>query len=124
MDSKMEKGMKDKIVRLLTAVFFSAVLFSLAMTAVAADEDCNKCHQAMSKGRVLHGAMKKGCDACHDLAAPRQGPGGASLKSEQPDLCYDCHSRSCFSNATSTSRPSPASAPPATIRIPRTTAGC
>src|SRR3990172_9091000 len=76
----------------------SAALFALfAGTSLAApEEDCNKCHQAMSKGNNLHAAMKKGCGACHVAPHADKDRPTLSLRAEQPALCYECHNKALF----------------------------
>ncbi len=78
------------------ACFCASLLVFARPSAAAQDQDCNKCHEAMSKGKVLHAAMKKGCSACHENPHASKDKATLSLKADQPDLCYDCHSRGLF----------------------------
>jgi predicted CXXCH cytochrome family protein len=58
---------------------------------------CLTCHSKKTAGKNVHKALEKGCIICHtqhhskDPAAHPKG-----LKTDTPELCWDCHDRSLF----------------------------
>jgi len=83
----------------------SLVVLSLAFLfplSAAAEEDCLKCHSALTKGRSVHPALSMGCTACHTAVNAKTVPHKISgkiakgLSAKQPELCYGCHDKSMF----------------------------
>lgn len=63
-------------------------------------ERCTGCHAALTRGRVVHGAMQKHeCTSCHRPVPAEAGKCRAqtaskwSLVRTEPELCYGCHAR-------------------------------
>lgn len=69
-----------------------------ALGPVAAQtSDCLACHARMLEKKFVHGAVHKGCDACHadlDASVTPHKPKGRSAtgqKAERQDACTGCH---------------------------------
>jgi predicted CXXCH cytochrome family protein len=76
------------------------MLFCLANSASAQKVDCLECHSDLTKGKVVHAAVQMGCESCHTgvdaSAIPHKLTGNKGLKTNLPDLCYECHSKAEF----------------------------
>lgn len=83
----------------LAAVFLVLVFRSPAFSK---EVNCLSCHEALSKGKVVHAALKEGCPTCHGGIDARVVPHGKTndlpkgLSSKQPGLCFDCHDKGEF----------------------------
>lgn len=81
--------------------FVTLVLGALVCLPAAAAEgpDCVMCHEALTKGKVVHAAVQMGCPTCHSAIDASKMPHAKTnkitrgLSSELPDLCYSCHDR-------------------------------
>lgn len=88
----------------LTAlVVMSISLFiMIPLSASAADVDCLKCHNDLTKGKFVHAALSMGCTTCHTHVNAHTVPHKISgkvakgLSAAQPELCYGCHDKSMF----------------------------
>jgi len=76
------------------------VLSAFAMRAAAQDDTVKNgctvsgCHNTLVSQEVVHHAVKKGCDNCHQPTGaqhPSAGVAGFKLSQEIPALCYKCH---------------------------------
>lgn len=93
--------LKAKSVRYIWLVV-AALLSVFASYAMAAEVDCNACHEELSKGAVVHQALAASCTACHSAIDAKEvphikkggGPRGLSLS--EPALCHRCHDKSKF----------------------------
>lgn len=52
------------------------------------DKVCSACHDAKTKGAVVHSPVKNSCVLCHD---PHGGQAPKLLTTAAPKLCLDCH---------------------------------
>lgn len=84
------------------AVFLLAAASAFAPAPRAQGIDCLQCHQALSKAKVVHGALQAGCALCHAgidaTTVPHKvvGKFAKGLTAEPPGLCHQCHDRSAF----------------------------
>ncbi len=68
----------------------------------AQEAACLQCHEALTKGKVVHAAVAGGCATCHaaiDAAVvPHKLTGkiAKGLAAEPPALCYACHEEKGF----------------------------
>jgi len=69
-------------------------------TAAPAADTCTGCHAAITRGRVLHGALDKhACSSCHRPVTAEAGKCRSRTASKwalvrtEPELCYGCHAR-------------------------------
>ncbi len=62
--------------------------------------DCLECHKDLTEGKVVHPAVQMGCERCHTgvdaSAIPHKFTGAKGLKTDPPELCYQCHSKDDF----------------------------
>ena len=95
--------MKGKTALVLTLpVVFIMLLLVLPALSPAAELDCTKCHEQLTKGKFVHKALDMGCTTCHggiDAAAmphKKKNSRARGLTSDQPELCYGCHDKGNF----------------------------
>jgi predicted CXXCH cytochrome family protein len=102
--SKRDSPLKDRSVNALGIVgIFMTLLIVLGLYNVAwGAVDCLKCHGDLVRKKVVHPAVKMGCQSCHSLidatVTPHRETTGTDmgLSSDTPDLCYGCHDKSAF----------------------------
>jgi predicted CXXCH cytochrome family protein len=64
---------------------------------------CINCHFKLTKGKVVHAAMQKGCPSCHVAIKVNRTPHVLTgkiprgLSADQPALCFGCHDKAAFS---------------------------
>lgn len=73
----------------------------LALSAIADDAQCSKCHAPLFQRKSVHGAVPMGCRTCHvemDAASPHQvrGKVAKGLAGEPLALCNDCHEKRLY----------------------------
>lgn len=75
----------------------------VVIPAAAQTTDCLPCHAKVLERKFVHGAMQKGCDACHaelDTSVTPHKPRGKSAtgqKAERPEACTgSCHDAKAF----------------------------
>lgn len=76
----------------LSLMFFSFSGYAQAQL------DCRKCHKYMETGKFVHTAMQMGCESCHTEPHQKKSKFPKGLSAASPDLCYNCHDKSKFSN--------------------------
>ena len=86
--------MRIKLLIILT--LFSAVTFRVSGQADTTKTGCSTmaCHGNLSSQEVVHHAVKKGCENCHQSTGkehPLKDVKGFTLTQEIPGLCYKCH---------------------------------
>lgn len=57
-------------------------------------KSCADCHGDMLDAEVVHAPAKKDCQRCHISTGaehPKKGTAGFALKTNVPNLCYECH---------------------------------
>jgi len=80
---------------------FLATLF-ISAPPVSAEEDCQQCHEELTKGTSVHAAVAMGCPTCHSAIDAREIPhkkknrNARGLSAAQPELCFGCHDQSKF----------------------------
>lgn len=79
---------------------FCTLLFLLALPGLAFahqaltsldDAGCLKCHESLTKQKVIHPAMEAGCSACHQGKSDG-GKTTFALTAKGDALCFSCHS--------------------------------
>lgn len=86
--------MYNKIVFIL--FIFSVVAFSARAQTDSTKKGCSDiaCHGNLVNQEVVHHAVKKGCENCHQSTGkehPVKDVKGFTLSQEIPGLCYKCH---------------------------------
>ncbi len=87
-----------------TTPYLLILCFSLLIPlfATAAEVNCLKCHNELTKKKFEHAAVAMGCPTCHTDIDARTVPHkmkskiAKGLSAEQPDLCYGCHDKALF----------------------------
>ena len=86
----------------LFLIFFFPFFLLVIFPVFAEDTDCTKCHESLSKGKVIHQALSMGCTTCHSAIDTNTVPhktlnrNSKGLSTKQLDLCYGCHDKSQF----------------------------
>jgi predicted CXXCH cytochrome family protein len=89
---------------LLFVIYIIVVIFisNISERPAYGEANCLSCHEALSKGKVVHPALQMGCTTCHsaidanELPHKKTSKTARGLSSEQPDLCYGCHDKAKF----------------------------
>ena len=53
---------------------------------------CLECHEAKTKGKSVHSAMKMGCLSCHEVRVNKDATHVKLIKATPSALCFTCHS--------------------------------
>jgi len=75
-------------------VILMAVFLKTYGQADTSKTGCLACHANLVSQDVVHDAIKRGCDKCHQANGqehPQKGVAGFSLVTNIPALCYKCH---------------------------------
>ncbi len=86
--------MRNKIIFILAV--FSSIAFTVKAQLDTSKTGCSNisCHGNLTNQEVVHHAVKKGCDNCHQSTGtqhPLKDVKGFKLVLDVPALCYKCH---------------------------------
>jgi len=79
-----------------------ASLLGFTCRSAYGEVDCLKCHEELTKKKVVHAAVQRGCPTCHsaidaaDVPHKKTNTITKGLSSKVPDLCYGCHDKKMF----------------------------
>jgi predicted CXXCH cytochrome family protein len=69
-----------------------AVKHPVMLEPDAGSASCLQCHADLSKGKVVHSAMAKGCLACHEVRVSKVATHIKLVTATPSALCFTCHS--------------------------------
>ena len=78
----------------LLLILLLAVFFNASGQLDTSKGSCLSCHKEIISQEVVHDALKRGCDKCHQSngqAHPQKDVKGFTMVNTIPQLCYKCH---------------------------------
>ncbi|SPP99718.1 hypothetical protein NBG4_110021 [Candidatus Sulfobium mesophilum] len=92
------------VVLLISSIVAS--LLGITCRSAYGEAECQQCHKELTRKKIVHAAVKKGCSVCHsaidaaDIPHKKKNTITKGLAAEVPALCFQCHDKKKFENTT------------------------